>query len=111
MIIMFLISLVLLILVIPNLKVKRRSRNSYYNNWEDDWEYLGRYKLPIWKYIILFLLCLIPAVNIVVAFVIICIIWNPKENKGSEGLDHQEQIIYLEGGLLDKFRKFLNKEI
>lgn len=111
MIIMFLISLVLLLLVIPNLKVKRRTRYSNWDRWADNWEYLGRYKIAVWKYIIIFLITLIPIVNIISVLVVIGFICFPREYKGSESYDFEEKIIYLEGGLLDKFRKFLNKKI
>lgn len=111
MIIMFLISLVLSCLVIPNLKVKRRTRPNNWVEWTDNWKYLGRYKLPIWKYIMIFLIILIPVVNIITVLVAAGLVCFPREYKGCESINIEEEVIYLEGGLLGKFKKFLNKEI
>lgn len=113
MIIMFLISLVLLCLVIPNLKVKKRIRPNEYTRWSEyKWEYLGRYKLKVWKYIILFIVLLIPLVNIIcsiIGFILLCVPIKCFENKGDEGWDLEETVIYLEWS--DKISSFLNKEI
>lgn len=111
MIIMFLISLVLSCLVIPNLKVKRRTRPNSWERWTDNWEYFGRYKLPIWKYIIIFLIILIPVINIITVLVAAGLVCFPREYKECESCNIEEEVIYLEGGLLDKFRKILIKEI
>lgn len=111
MIIMLLISLVLLILVIPNLKVKKRIRPNAYTEW-GEWEYLGRYKLKVWKYILLFIILLIPLANIVcsiIGFILLCVPTKCFENEGSEGWDLEETVIYLEWS--NKISSFLNKEI
>lgn len=111
MIIMFLISLVLLVLVIPNLKIKKRIRPNAFTKW-NEWEYLGRYKLKVWKYIILFIILLIPLVNIIsvtIGFILLCIPTRCFENKGAEGFDLEETVIYLEWS--DKIGSFLDKEI
>lgn len=113
MIIMFLISLVLLILVIPNLKVKKRIRPNRYTEWNEcEWEYLGRYKLKIWKYIILFIILLIPLVNIIffiTGLALLCIPTRCFEYKDSEERDLEETQVYLEWS--NKINSFLNKEI
>lgn len=114
MIIMFLISLVFLILVIPNLRVKKRTRSDAYAKWDlCEWKHLGRYKLKVWEYIILFVILLIPIINIIfciVGFIMLfCIPSRCFENKDREGIDLEETVTYLEWS--DKINSFLNKEI
>ena len=110
---MLLISLVLLVLVIPNLKVKKRTRPNTYTEWSEcEWKYLGRYKLKVWKYIILFIILLIPFVNIIcsiIGFILLCVPIRCFENESCEGWDLEETVIYLEWS--NKISSFLNKEI
>lgn len=113
MIIMFLISLVLLLLVIPNLRVKKRIREDILSNWDYyEWRYLGRYKLKVWEYILIFLIFIVPILNIIVfiiSFIALCIPPTYRENKRDEGCNLEETIVYLKWS--DKITSFLNKEI
>lgn len=114
MIIMFLISLAVAILILPNLKVKQRSRKNILDNWPNEWEYLGRFKLPVWSIILIAFTILTPILNIVASLALLIYICFPTEcweNTYDSGFDYTERIIYLDGGLINRFKRFLYKEI
>ena len=113
---MFIISVLifssLLYCSYPEIKV-RRTTSSYWKNYE--WELEGdrkRHKFPLWVTLVAILICLIPVVNVILAFaaIIYYIIqsYSPDDNDGHDLEIHR----YILGGkIFDPLQKLLTKGI
>lgn len=114
----YIISVIVSVLILGTLlrctNYKIRKRNSDYERWDDyQFEDKGRFKFPVWVYILSIISSLVFIWNYIYT-VIFCIIWAVcrfDENKNREGDSLEEIKFYLNNKYIDKCINFLNKEI
>lgn len=114
----YIISVIVSVLILGTLlrctNYKVRERNSAYDYWEDyPFVDMGRYKFPVWVYILSIISSLVFIWNYIYT-VIFCIIWAACRfdgNKDREGYSLEEIKFYLNNKYIDKCINFLNKGI
>lgn len=113
-IISIIVSVLILGTLLRNTNYKVRKRNSPFERWDKyEFEDKGRFKFPIWIYILSIISSLIFIWNYIYT-VIFCIIWMVcrfSKNENSEGYSLEEIKLYLNNKIIDKVIKFLNKGI
>lgn len=113
-IISVIVSVLILGTLLRNTNYKVRERKDTYSYWKN-YPFIdkGRYKFPIWVYLLSILSSLVFIWNYIYT-IIFCVLWMMcrfGENEYSQGNNLKEVRFYLNNKYIDKFIKFLNKGI
>lgn len=102
--------LIITIGLLRSLYIRERTRNDTYQSWKDFDYTSNRYKLPLWLYILVIILCFIPILNIIstITTIIICLVTCNESYEGTESWERAEVRPYSK--IFRAFR-FLNKRI
>lgn len=114
----YIISVIVSVLILGTLlrctNYKVRERNSTYGYWKDyPFVDKGRYKFPVWVYLLSIISSLIFIWNYIYT-IVVCILWMVcrfDKNQYNNGDNLKEVRFYLSNKVIDKFIKFLNKGI
>lgn len=114
----YIISVIVSVLIVGTLlrctNYKVRKRNSIFDYW-DNYQFvdMGRYKFPVWVYILSVISSLIFIVNYIFTIFFVCawMVCRYGKNEYNNGESLEEERFYLDSKIINKLIQFLNKGI